>query len=44
MDQGQPKNIGILTGVGVVADSGIATFRAADGMWVKHSIEEIAQL
>ena len=43
MHQGHPKNIGFLTGVGVATDSGTATFRAAAGMWLKHSVEEIAQ-
>lgn len=38
----QPKNIVILTGAGVSADSGIATFRASDGLWENHNIEEVA--
>lgn len=42
MNKSQPKNIVILTGAGISADSGIATFRAADGLWEKHSIEEVA--
>ncbi len=36
------QNIVILTGAGVSAESGIATFRAADGLWEKHRIEDVA--
>ncbi|MBT0723310.1 NAD-dependent protein deacylase [Rosenbergiella sp. S61] len=32
----------VLTGAGISAESGIATFRAADGLWENHSIEDIA--
>lgn len=32
----------ILTGAGVSAESGIPTFRAADGLWHSHSIEDVA--
>ncbi len=32
----------ILTGAGVSADSGVATFRAADGLWEGHRIEDVA--
>ena len=42
MDKRQPKNIVILTGAGISADSGIATFRAADGLWENHRVEEVA--
>ncbi|WP_333490039.1 NAD-dependent deacylase [Acidocella sp. MX-AZ03] len=35
-------NIVVLTGAGISADSGIATFRAADGLWENHSIEDVA--
>ena len=31
-----------LTGAGISAESGLKTFRAADGLWEDHSIEEIA--
>ncbi len=31
-----------LTGAGISAESGIATFRGADGLWEGHSIEEVA--
>ena len=42
MQKSQPKNIVILTGAGISADSGIATFRASDGLWESHSIEKVA--
>lgn len=32
----------ILTGAGVSAESGIQTFRASDGLWHNHCIEEVA--
>jgi NAD-dependent deacetylase len=32
----------ILTGAGISAESGIQTFRAADGLWEEHRIEEVA--
>nr|WP_270049359.1 Sir2 family NAD+-dependent deacetylase [Ignatzschineria rhizosphaerae] len=32
----------ILTGAGISAESGIKTFRAADGLWENHPIEEVA--
>jgi NAD-dependent deacetylase len=32
----------ILTGAGVSAESGIRTFRAADGLWENHRIEDVA--
>ncbi len=35
-------NIVILTGAGISAESGIQTFRAADGLWHNHRIEEVA--
>ncbi len=37
-----PKNIVILTGAGISAESGIQTFRAADGLWENHRIEDVA--
>ncbi|MBR1375850.1 MAG: NAD-dependent deacylase [Cardiobacteriaceae bacterium] len=36
------KNIFILTGAGISAESGIATFRAEDGLWEKHKVEDVA--
>ena len=32
----------VLTGAGMSAESGIQTFRAADGLWADHPIEEVA--
>jgi len=36
------KNIVILTGAGISAESGIRTFRAHDGLWEEHRIEDVA--
>ncbi|MCH2189890.1 MAG: NAD-dependent protein deacylase [Gammaproteobacteria bacterium] len=36
------KKIVILTGAGISAESGIKTFRAADGLWEEHRIEDVA--
>lgn len=36
------RNIVILTGAGVSAESGLATFRAADGLWEDHRVEDVA--
>lgn len=36
------RNIVILTGAGVSADSGLATFRGADGLWEGHRVEDVA--
>lgn len=35
-------NIVILTGAGISAESGIPTFRASDGLWENHRVEEVA--
>lgn len=32
----------ILTGAGISAESGLATFRASDGLWSGHRIEDVA--
>lgn len=32
----------ILTGAGISAESGLATFRAEDGLWENHPVEEVA--
>ena len=32
----------ILTGAGISAESGIKTFRASDGLWENHAIEDVA--
>lgn len=34
----------ILTGAGISAESGLATFRAEDGLWSGHSVEKVATL
>ena len=36
------RNIVILTGAGISADSGLATFRGADGLWEGHRVEDVA--
>ncbi len=36
------RNIVILTGAGISAESGIKTFRAADGLWEDHRVEDVA--
>ncbi len=36
------KKIVVLTGAGVSAESGIETFRAADGLWENHPIDQVA--
>jgi len=38
------KNIVILTGAGISAESGIRTFRDADGLWEGYRFEEVATL
>lgn len=37
-----PNAIVVLTGAGVSAESGIRTFRAADGLWEEHRVEDVA--
>lgn len=36
------KKIAILTGAGISAESGIQTFRDADGLWHNHKVEDVA--
>ena len=36
------QSIVILTGAGISAESGIKTFRANDGLWENHRIEDVA--
>jgi len=36
------KKIVVLTGAGVSAESGIATFRDANGLWEGHDVMEVA--
>jgi NAD-dependent deacetylase len=40
--QSRYRSIVILTGAGISADSGVATFRAADGLWEGHRVEDVA--
>ena len=35
------KKIVVFTGAGMSADSGIATFRDADGLWANYRIEDV---
>lgn len=39
---GMAKSIVILTGAGMSAESGIATFRDSDGLWENHRPEDVA--
>ncbi|MGB0205678.1 MAG: Sir2 family NAD+-dependent deacetylase [Neptuniibacter sp.] len=36
------QSIVILTGAGISAESGIRTFRASDGLWEDHRVEDVA--
>ena len=36
------QRIAVLTGAGISAESGIRTFRAADGLWEEHRVEDVA--
>lgn len=36
------RNIVILTGAGISAESGLATFRGPDGLWEGHRVEQVA--
>jgi NAD-dependent deacetylase len=36
------RNIVILTGAGISAESGLRTFRADDGLWEDHPVEDVA--
>jgi NAD-dependent deacetylase len=39
---GHTRNIVILTGAGISAESGLATFRGPDGLWEGHRVEDVA--
>src|SRR3954465_13990978 len=41
MDQ-ESSRIVVLTGAGISAESGLATFRGADGLWEGHRVEDVA--
>jgi len=36
------RRIVVLTGAGISAESGVPTFRAADGLWEGHRVEDVA--
>src|SRR5215475_8903957 len=36
------ERVAVLTGAGVSAESGLATFRGAGGLWEGHRVEEVA--
>lgn len=36
------KHIVVLSGAGMSAESGIATFRDSGGLWDKYNVEEVA--
>jgi len=38
----KPRNIVILTGAGISAESGIDTFRSEGGLWEQHRVEDVA--
>jgi NAD-dependent deacetylase len=38
----QAERVAVLTGAGVSAESGIATFRGGGGLWEGHSLEDVA--
>lgn len=38
----QKKKLVVLTGAGMSAESGISTFRDADGLWAKFRVEDVA--
>lgn len=42
MDFSCINNIVVLTGAGVSAESGLATFRGPDGLWEGHRVEDVA--
>ena len=38
----QARRVCVLTGAGVSAESGVPTFRASDGLWEGHRIQDVA--
>jgi NAD-dependent deacetylase len=42
VDMENIRNIVILTGAGISAESGIDTFRSAGGLWEQHRVEDVA--
>jgi len=41
-DSDDIRNIVVLTGAGISAESGLRTFRASDGLWEDHRVEDVA--
>src|SRR3954447_15623245 len=39
---GRATCVAVLTGAGVSAESGVPTFRSADGLWEGHRVEDVA--
>lgn len=42
IDKMKTKKVVVLTGAGISAESGIRTFRATDGLWEEHRVEDVA--
>ena len=40
----RPRSIVVLAGAGISAESGIETFRAAEGLWANHHVDDVATL
>jgi NAD-dependent deacetylase len=38
----RPRSVVVLTGAGISAESGIETFRAAEGLWANHRVDDVA--
>lgn len=38
------KKIAVLTGAGISAESGLATFRSSNGLWNNHKVEDVASV
>ncbi|MBQ7284806.1 MAG: NAD-dependent deacylase [Alphaproteobacteria bacterium] len=38
------QNIVVLTGAGISAESGLATFRSSNGLWNNHRVEDVATI
>ena len=36
------KNLVVLTGAGISAESGLKTFRDSDGLWMGYNVYEVA--
>lgn len=39
---GEIRNVVVLTGAGISAESGVPTFRGPDGLWEGHRVEDVA--